>query len=80
MAFGNGQASAEGLGPGITDAIKSFKDKGNKPAKPTKLTPAKLTPAKLTPAKPAGQFADAPYGMGAPGAVPSQEPGGGMDA
>ncbi len=48
-----GHASSEGLGPGVSDVLKSFKDKGaKKPTKPQKA------PQK------APQFADAPYSMG----------------
>ena len=54
MAFGDGRASEEGLGPGISDVLKSFKDKAA----------AKKPATKPTPSKPAGQFADAPYNMG----------------
>jgi hypothetical protein len=74
MAFGDGHASEEGLGPGISDVLKSFKDK-DASKKPTK-------PAPKPPTKPGGQFADAPYSMGSDaGAGASAAPAsGGVDA
>lgn len=58
----NGNASAEGLGPGVSEVLSSFRKKGGEQHKtePTKPTTA---------TKPIGQFADAPYSMGAPGAT-----------
>jgi hypothetical protein len=67
-----GHASSEGLGESVSDILKSHKDKmaatKSKPTKPT------------TPTKPTGQFADAPYSMGAPGAAGGTESGGGIEA
>jgi hypothetical protein len=72
MAFGDGQASSEGLGSGITDAMKAFRG-AKKPTKPASKPPT---------TKPGGQFADAPYSMGSDaGAGASAAPAsGGVDA